>query len=61
MIMEADMPTDWYYHTNTEAKSVFQANRYLKEKKICKHLVTVVKKTILTGKGSTIISWDEMR
>ena len=62
IIMEADMPFEEYIHTPDETVSKSKAKKYIQKKNnACKHLVTIVERTILEQKGTKLITWDELK
>ena len=60
IIMEADMQLDQYFNTLEADVSKVKAKAYIKEKNVCKHLVAIVKKTVLAEKKADFISLEEL-
>ena len=60
IILESDMILEGYYHTRDEQEAKAHAVKYLKEPKTCRHLNKIIRKTIVTSKVESIMSWEEM-
>ena len=60
IILEADMILNGYYHCKTELDSYSFATRHIKEAKTCKHVVKIIRRTLMTQRGETVMGWEEM-
>jgi serine/threonine protein kinase len=60
IILEADMILNGYYHCKSELDAYAFATKHIREPKTCKHVVKIIRKTLMTQRGESVIGWEEM-
>jgi hypothetical protein len=60
IILEADLPLNSYYKTKSADDGQARARLHIKEPQTCKHIVKLVKQTMLMGSNQKLMSWEDM-